>query len=163
MRRIKGLAPSLFPNPHKSKKEKKKTKTCKLKNSESTTGNGEKLEKQTEHTLERGGKKVSNLPARAEIILSTLFFRNFRSKTYSEYFSGGAALRQEAALDSGYKSVSRRRAKETSLECGLLRARATVTTMVADPGHAPTYPADRHPGRPEPFIFLQQQAQPCIP
>lgn len=35
---------------------------------------------------------------------------NFRSKTYSEYFSG------EAALDSRYKSVSRRRAKETSLE-----------------------------------------------
>lgn len=66
---------------------------------------------------------------------------NFRSKTYSEYFSG------EAALDSLYKSASRRRAKETSLEFGLLGARTTVATVVADPGHAPTYPADKRPGR----------------
>lgn len=147
--RTKGLAPSLLTS-ESTQVLKRKPRRSSWKIQSQLLGNGEKLEEETEHALERGGKKVSNLPATAEIILSTLLLGNFRSKTYSEYFSG------EAALDSRYKSVSRRRAKE------LVGARATVATVVADPGHAPTYPADKRQGR-STFSPLQQQAPPCIP
>lgn len=58
-------------------------------------------------------------------------------------------------------SVSRCRTKESSLLCVCYLGRRRVApAMVANTGHAPTYPAER--GARVGALFLQHQGQPCI-